>query len=283
MTTQFEKIGLFLIFLAGALLVFIVFSHFYPVFSGSTDWLGRGATGLFLLIAGLILRRDKRFDQYWQVPIALFIALVAISLDFYLDLNGLVLPVLGVELNSPAGWAVDKLGSSALLVGAILLLNRAFGNSLGDLYLRRGNLRVGLIIGAVAFVVMVASVIPVSETAFQGRDVTWQRILPWTPWIAIFVLANAFGEELLFRGLFFGKLQPHLGRFGTNIVIAIVFALMHAGVGYTADILMFLAILFPLSLAWGYVLQRTNSIWGSVLFHAAMDIPIIVGIFSTVP
>ncbi len=30
-------------------------------------------------------------------------------------------------------------------------------------------------------------------------------------------------------------------------------------------------------------MQKTDSIWGSVLFHAGMDIPVMVGIFSNLP
>jgi len=44
--------------------------------------------------------------------------------------------------------------------------------------------------------------------------------------------------------------------------------------------LIFLAVLVPLALAWGYLMQKTDSIWASILFHAGMDIPIMLGIFS---
>jgi membrane protease YdiL (CAAX protease family) len=36
-----------------------------------------------------------------------------------------------------------------------------------------------------------------------------------------------------------------------------------------------------LALAWGYVIQKTESLWGSVLFHAGADLLIILGIFET--
>jgi len=42
-----------------------------------------------------------------------------------------------------------------------------------------------------------------------------------------------------------------------------------------------LAFLLPLSLAWGAITQKTDSLWGAVLFHAGMDIPVVLGIFST--
>jgi len=87
-------------------------------------------------------------------------------------------------------------------------------------------------------------------------------------------------EEILFRGLFLRKLEPFFGRFLSNLLIAFVFTVLHRAASYTVDQMAFLAILFPLALAWGYVMQKTDSVWGSILFHAGMDIPIILGIFS---
>jgi membrane protease YdiL (CAAX protease family) len=43
---------------------------------------------------------------------------------------------------------------------------------------------------------------------------------------------------------------------------------------------MFLASLPPLALAWGYIMRKTDSLWGSILFHAGMDLPIILGLWS---
>lgn len=42
----------------------------------------------------------------------------------------------------------------------------------------------------------------------------------------------------------------------------------------------FLAVTFPLALALGYLMHKTDSAWGSILLHAGMDIPIMLGIFS---
>lgn len=275
-----QKAGLFLLFLACGLLVFVVFSHYSPVFHRTVDILGRIALGAVLLTASLLARRSERFRGYWLILFAFFTALAAISVDYYLGLSKWINPLLGLEDESPGGWAIDKLESSLLSIIIILLLNRAAGNDLKSLYIRRGRLWIGLLIGLVAFIVMIVTVIPLSTAFFNGVNLSWARILPWTPWVLIFILANASNEELLFRGQFFGKLEPYLGKFGTNLVTAIPFTLMHSGVSYTADALIFIAILLVLSLAWGYVLQKTDSIWGSILFHAAMDIPIFVGILS---
>ena len=87
-------------------------------------------------------------------------------------------------------------------------------------------------------------------------------------------------EELLFRGLFLRKLEPFFGRILSNLMIALVFTMIHGAVSYSADQYLFLVILFPLALAWGYVMQKTDGVWSSILFHAGMDIPIMLGIFS---
>jgi membrane protease YdiL (CAAX protease family) len=121
----------------------------------------------------------------------------------------------------------------------------------------------------------------VSKLLFGAQDLQIQEVLLWTPWILIFVAGNAFNEELLFRGLFMQKYSPFVGRFCSNLVIAVPFALHHTGVAYAADTMIFLAILVPLALLWGYLMQKTGSLWGSVLFHAGTDIPIVLGVFST--
>jgi len=278
-----RQIGFFLLCLAGGLIVFVLFSHYYPILPRAADIIGRITAAAAFLTAALFARRSEGFRKYTPLLLTLFIALAAISADYYLALSRWILPALKIPGDSPAGWAIDKLESSLLSIVIVLLLTRASGESIDILYLRKGRVWLGLLIGLAAFALMIATVVPVSQVFFGGRNVTWTRILPWTPWILIFVLANAFNEELLFRGLFFGKLEPFLGKLGTNIVMTIPFVLMHTGVEYTTDVLIFTGILVPLSLAWGFVLQKTDSLWGSFLFHAAMDIPVVVGIFSTLP
>ena len=275
-----QRIGWFVLYLACGLLVFVVFSHYYPFFSGWVDIAGRVVVALAFLIAALFCRRSERHRAVSRVWFAFFVACVAISIDYYVGLSRWILPALRIVPDSPAGWAIDKLESSGLSIVLILLLTLASGQKLDSLYLRRGNLRLGLIVGFAVLAAVIAGAIPMTEGFFNGKDLSWGRILPWTPWVLIFCLANAANEELLFRGLFFGRLEPFLGRFTTNLLVAIPFTLMHSGVEYTASTLTFIGMLFPLSLAWGWLIQKTDSIWGSILFHAAMDIPIVLGLFS---
>lgn len=277
----FQRLAWFLVFLVWGLLIFVVFSHYRPLLDDRADGIGRIVTASILLAVAWFARRSNKLKAYWLIPFAFFTALAAISLDYSLGLSKWILPVLGVIEESPAGWGIDKLESSLLGISVILVLNRLAGQKAEALYIRRGNLRLGLLIGLIAFVVMTASVIPVTEWFFQGKDLSWGRLLPWTPWVLIMVLSNAAYEELVFRGLLIGKMEPFLGRFATNIATTIPFVLVHAFTSYATDQIVFLALqLLPLSLAWCWLMQKTNSIWGSLLFHAAMDIPVFVGIFS---
>ena len=276
-----NRLGLFLLFLVCGLLVFIVFSHYFPIFEPPADIIGRIVVAIAFLVAALFARRSERFHKYWLILFAFFAALTAISIDRYLSLSKWILPALNAHGNSPAGWAIEKLESSLLGIIIVLALNRLAGQSVDALYIRRGKLGLGLTVGLFAFIVMIATVIPVAETYFKGENLTWARILTWAPWVLIFVLANASNEELLLRALFIGKMEPFLGKFATNLVTTIPFVLMHAFTSYSASNIIFLALqILPVSLAWCWLMQKTHSIWGSILFHAAMDIPIGVGIFS---
>ncbi|MFC2014808.1 lysostaphin resistance A-like protein [Chloroflexota bacterium] len=101
------------------------------------------------------------------------------------------------------------------------------------------------------------------------------KLLSLSPWILLFVLSNGFMEELLFRGLFLKRYEPFLGKGLSNLLTAIVFTLMHTQVTYALQMFQFLLIALTLSLVWGYLIQKTNSLWGAVLFHAAGDCLII--------
>jgi len=86
-------------------------------------------------------------------------------------------------------------------------------------------------------------------------------------------------EELLYRGLFLQQYEPFLGKNGANVLTAAVFAWMHTRVTYAADMAQFLMIVLVLSLIWGTLIRKSDSLWGAVLFHAAGDCLIVFGAF----
>ena len=106
-------------------------------------------------------------------------------------------------------------------------------------------------------------------------------IFEWAPWILVFVLASGLLEEFMYRALFLKKFEMFFGSQISNLLQAIIFCTIHLSVAYTPEPYFFVVLTFFLGLAWGYVMQRTDSLLGSVLFHAGTDIPIIISLFST--
>jgi uncharacterized protein len=202
---------------------------------------------------------------------------IAVSLDWVFSVY--LMDHLGIDGSTPSSFTLLKLNECFIVVGAIIFFTHISGSSLGSIYIQKGNLKLGLSTGLITFVLAAAGSIPMAKL-FEARNLTLARIISWLPWLLIIVLANGAQEELLFRGLFLRKLQPFFGKFISNFLIVFVFTLMHQSVSYTSDINLFLVIVFLLGLAWGYTMQRTDSVWGSILFHAGMDIPIFLGIFS---
>jgi membrane protease YdiL (CAAX protease family) len=277
-TSQAHRFALFLLFLALGLLLFVVFSHFRPLLPENTDLPSRIALVLVLLGSSLLLRRSDRFREYWLVIFAFFIASFSQALDYYL--SGWLPGLLGLDIQSPAGIAADKLESTILIVLPVVLLTRLSGNNMGSIYLQKGNLRLGLLIGLPVFFVVAALSVPWAQWQYRVGDLSFQRVLPWIPWILLFVLANSINEELLFRGLFLQKLEPFLGAFPANLCMAIPFAMLHIGVDYSRNTLLLLALLLPLGLLLGYVMQKTRSILAPWLIHASMDIAVVLSLFS---
>ena len=274
-----ERIFLAILFAAIGLLIMVVFSPWHPLLDKVNDYLGRIAMISILLIALWIFRNNKRYINHRQIFIGLFIMAVAVSLDWVFGLY--LIDSLDINSNTPAGYALLKLNECMVIVCVIVIFTRLSGSSLGSIYIQKGNLKLGLIIGLIAFFIAVAGSISASTLLFKGQDLELSRIIPWIPWLLIFVFANATMEEILFRGLFLRKLEPFYGKFISNLLIAFVFTGLHLFASYTSDQYLFIAILFPLALAWGYIIQKTDGVWGSILFHAGMDIPIMLGIFST--
>ena len=273
-----ERTILAALFMAFGMLIYIIFSPLRPMLKSTADYLGRiGLTAGLLMIVWLA-GRNEHLRPYRSLVLGLLIMSVATSLDWVFA--NYLLEHIRLNTQTPSGMALMKLNEFFIVATTIITLTLLTGGRLGSIYIQKGNLREGLLVGGIAFCLAAAASPWMAEYLFKGQNLTSERIIIWLPWVLIFALANAAQEELLFRGLFLGKLEPFFGKFISNALIVFVFTLVHQGVNYTSDQLGFLAVLALLAFAWGYLMQKTDSIWGSVLFHAGMDIPVILGILS---
>ena len=85
----------------------------------------------------------------------------------------------------------------------------------------------------------------------------------------------------MYRALFLKRYYLFFGSKVSNLLQAIIFCTIHLSVSYSPEPTLFVILTFVLGLAWGYLMQRTDSLLGSVLFHAGTDISVIIQIFST--
>ncbi|MGZ3979406.1 MAG: CPBP family intramembrane glutamic endopeptidase [Flavisolibacter sp.] len=273
-----ERVVVAFLFIVIGSIVMVVFSPLRPVLAWEVDYLGRIGLIFLLLISVGLFRKSARFSQDLPISIGLLILAIAVSLDWVF--GRYLMDSLGINGSTPVSFALLKLNEGFIVVSVVILFTRISGGRLGSIYIQKGNLKLGLMIGLIAFIICVAGSIPMAGLMFNSGDLPLTKILSWIPWVLISVLANAAQEEILFRGLFLRKLQPFLGGLLSNLLIVFVFTLLHKGVTYSSNEYIFLAILIPLGLAWGYIMQKTDSVWGSILFHAGTDIPIFLAIFS---
>lgn len=264
--------GLFVIFLISGTLIFVFGSSYFTIFPTNQNFIYTISLPLFFLAAAIILTRLEGLKVYWPISYAFFIASTANFLSWLL--GPWLLPILNISDRTFTGVALAKLSEALVIVLTIIVLTKVIGDDLGSIYLKRGNLRLGLVIGLVTLIVL--AVIAVLQA--QSLIISFEKIIAALPWILTFIFANAFMEELWFRGIFLKKFDPFLGSVLSLVLTSVVFTLAHIGATYADGfgLLRFLALLFPLSLAWGYVMQKTDSIWGSVLFHAGADLLVII-------
>jgi membrane protease YdiL (CAAX protease family) len=65
-----------------------------------------------------------------------------------------------------------------------------------------------------------------------------------------------------------------------TIITSLVFADVHVSSTYVINILMFIVASMALALLWGWLMRKSNSIWGPVLIHAGGDVLVILGFLA---
>lgn len=275
---MFVRIAFAFVFVIIGLSIVVVFSPYRPILPETKDLVGRIILISILFMASLLAKRSRQFNDYWQTIFGLFVLAVVVSLDLFMARA--ILDDFGLDISNPIGFSLLKFSECVLAVVIVIFLTKISGSSLSTLYIQKGNLKEGLTTGLISFVFAAVGSVLISPLFFGAKDLSVSKIISWLPWILIFIFSNSINEELLYRGLFLKKLEPLYGKLLSNGIIVLVFTALHIGVTYSADQLMLLFILIPLAFIWGHITQKTESLLASVLFHAGMDIAIILGIFS---
>ena len=264
-------VSLFVACLICALAIFMFGTNYYRGFTtnGSIPYTASLTFG-FLIAAGL-LKRNARYSKYWQITYA-FCTASAVNLvsALFAGYNTAILGLFNLTASTNQGMAVAKMYDALLVVIPILVMVKFSGANLGSVFLARGNLKWGLGIGSLVLFNFVTSALIFFAPSYNDLAVLGAA----TVWGGVFAISNGFLEELWLRGLFLKKLVPFFGVAGSVLLTSIWFSAMHLlSVAYlpASVVPVFLVNTFTLGLACGYLILKTNSIWGAVLIHIAAD------------
>jgi uncharacterized protein len=269
------KLALFALLTVCGFLIFALTTTFVPVLP---MWANYAARAGFLVIFGAlwwVVRDERPLGRFRPVFFAYFTAVLGLSLGFFFA-DG-TLKLFGLTTQTPAGIAMAKFLQASLIVIGILAVARLCGEDLASLYIRKGRLILSLSVGLLTAVAL--SLLTLLQPAVRALGTG--RLMSLAPWILLFVVSNACMEELLFRGLFLGRYEPLMGKWLAVLSTALAFTLAHMQVTYAPNLWAFLLVTFGFAIAWGWLMQETGSLWGSVLFHAGADLLIILPIFSS--
>lgn len=268
------RIGLYFLFFACALLIFAI-SYFTPDFSVGTVAL----PPIFLIIA-IFLHRHVSLSKYWSIFYAFFVfSIVLYSRHLVLDSS------LFHDFHSTInGITIIQIVDSVVVIAPIILLTKASRGTMDSLFLKRGNLRLGLIVGLPVFIALFFVSVVVTQIvggSYGARGISFGYLFSLTPYILALSLSNGVKDELWFRGLFFKKYQPLIGPRLSNLLQAPIFALNGLGAEYQPILIIFAVVTILLALGVGYLMQKTDSVIGSSLIQAGADTPIFLILILT--
>lgn len=226
------------------------------------------------LAAWFYTSRSEQFQHYKQIAIGFFAISLGVLLSQYF--GNMPMRLFSASITTVRGVAIAKFGEALPIIVSILVFHFATGGDMDGLFLRKGNLKLGLTAGILGFTAFAG--IGLLQVIGSGLD--WGTVGKALPWILIFIFANGLMEELWFRALFLKKLEPLVGARTTLVITSIVFASVHISSTYVIDILVFMAALLALGFLWGWLMQKSNSIWSSVLIHAGADVLVIMGFLA---
>ena len=266
---RFRRLIIFTVFFICGLSIFLFGFNFISTFSSNSSTLYRIIIAIFFLALTLFTYFTKPLRNYWRVSFAFFIASLGMLLNWVI--KDLPVKFLYDSITITEGqWMLDKFSQFIAIVIPILVLTLAFADKLSSLYIQKGRFKLWIVIGLSAFVFFIVAGL---LSALQKSSL--QKILSVLPWLFAFSALNGLMEELWFRGLFLKKFEPFLGNHLSIFLTSLIFSIPHIFARYLSGIgmsLIFFLVVFSLGMASGYIIYKTKSIWGAVIFHIGYDL-----------
>ena len=259
--------------LGAALLVPIAFSD--P--NGVDPYLARlSATSVVLVVAAFALRRLAPAR-----PVLLALVAVAASYTLLSASPAIIRHLFGTRA---PGFTTQVFLASLLEVLATMLIVvlavRALpGGVRPDTRLQRVGIRpLAIAVAACVLLLLAGLALPAQLLGRFGlQPVQIARDLPW---LAPACALQAFSQEVQFRGLLMGALERTMSAGWANVAQAAVFGLSHLAIAYGGPLAPFVPVTFVVGFVFGWVVQRTNSLWTAVIIHAVADIALTATVLS---
>lgn len=280
-TSGLQRAGLFILFLLCEAVIFIFGSHYFDAFPTNKNLTFNLSVSAIFLIVALWLKYDKRWSKYWQIAFAFFIASLGTPISALCDSwVRTIFGWLALTIDTSKGLAIEKICEMLIKSLPIIALVKLSGADMGSIFLKHGNLKLGLGVGALMFFFLAPSSFMFAAQRFTSMDTLLAAVI----WGLVFSIANGFMEELWLRGLFLKRFEPMLGMHGSVWVTSIIFALMHGMAYYfmPAVLPFFVINTLALGLGCGYLMMKSDNIWGATVIHTASDFFLFVAVLANV-
>jgi len=256
--------------------LFFLGDHLYLLGAGKRAIL-TAIPPIILLGLTLLFYRSVRLRKYWEVTFALFCGTFGLFLAW--APGSWPERYLGVSTSTAQGIAVLKFFELLPVALPIILLTWCVQGSLAPIYLQKGNLKIGLGLGWGLSILIFGAYLVLSWSKIE-----LEKAIQALVWMVIFSILDAFFEELLIRGLLLRRFSALLGNIWSLILSALVYGLFFLGVQSVTGPIPYgaLIIMLPLGLLYSFIMQKSDSILGSLSLHATIDLVYLIGIFASV-
>lgn len=232
--------------------------------------------GLPFLLLIATFASYKYFPDQKEVFLAFFLVSVGWMLDYYLTDN--IKDLFSLNTKELSGFAYTMVTSTLLVTAPVIIGWLISGQNLSTLFIQGSAKMWGILLGSAGLLLFGG--LGVLQSLDQGLAI--KRIGAAIPLALVFSLANGFREELVYRAVFIKGFQATIGVLATIIVTTLVFTLAHLDVSYTpASQIIFMIVLVIIGVVGSWIMMKTGSLLGSVLFHAGADLLLIMGMLSS--
>ncbi len=278
-TNLLQRLRLFFLFLICEAAIFIFGSNYFDVYPTNKNLTFHLTLSAVFLVNAMWFKFNQRLNKFWQIAFAFFIASFVVSTTSLIGgWNFTFLDWFNAVEDTSKGQAINKLYEVLMVVLPIIALVKLSGADMGSIFLKRGNLKLGIGIGLLVFFFLAPASFMFAAQRFTSEDALIAAVV----WGMVFSFANSFMEELWLRGIFLKRFAPLIGINSAVWVTSIIFASMHSFAYYfmPSAIPFFFMNTFALGLACGYLIVKSDNIWGAVIIHAASDFFLFIAVLA---